>query len=261
MLGILDLGQIVRATVGGLMLLLRGLSDFVARNTPVTLLIPTGDLRSYMARIGFFRFLPLEVNVQPALSEDEGLKWLTYKSKNDGLLEFTLLNDEDAVSRMADQVHHISTTKLGYSEVPAAALCCTLSEIGKNTFEHSGQSKAIVTMQTYPHGKIPRVELVIADAGQGIKKKLDKSKYASAIKDDESAINLAIQPRISSKDHEHAGNGLSSVVGFTKELNGILDIRSGAAKHHVRGADKTAWSLSVPQINGTQVIFSLPMCA
>jgi hypothetical protein len=144
-----------------------------------------------------------------------------------------------------------------------AALSEGVWEMMANGLEHSG-SDASVMAQVYRksrHGIPPdhddKVQVVIGDAGRGIRASLASSpKYEPA--SDIEAIDLALEYLVSSVyDDPGRGQGLSTTLEQVTRLGGKMVIRSGAGKVTVEADERR--HEAVPELSGTIVALSLPL--
>lgn len=103
-----------------------------------------------------------------------------------------------------------------------SALKTCFSELVENVFYHAGSPiDALTSIQAYRKykDKPARTELVIVDAGRGIRPVLAESKYADEITDDYSAIALAVEKNVTTTGDERRGIGLW-VASEVVRLNG-----------------------------------------
>lgn len=161
----------------------------------------------------------------------------------------------------AEQLSHLLWEQLR-READPQVLAATLEglwELAANAIEHSG-AEAVIMGQVYRKGQPPDhlnvVQVVIGDAGRGIKRSFVESRrYKPG--DDREAIELALQYLVTSVDDPGRGQGLHTTMEQVTALEGKLVIRSGTSKMTLRnGAADTE---EVPFLDGTVVCMALPL--
>lgn len=161
----------------------------------------------------------------------------------------------------AEQLSHLLWEQLR-READPQVLNATLEglwELAANAIEHSG-AEAVIMGQVYRRGEPPdhrdRVQIVIGDAGRGVKCSFKESgRYAPS--NDREAIELALEYLVSSVDDPGRGQGLSTTMEQVTALQGKLVVRSGASKIILEnGAVRPE---QVPFMDGTVVCMSLPL--
>lgn len=134
-----------------------------------------------------------------------------------------------------------------------------LWELAANALEHSG-ADAMLMGQVYERGEPPdhdgRVQIVIGDAGRGIRASFLEGSTRSPATDID-AIELALEYLVSSVPDPGRGQGLTSTVEQTTELEGKVVIRSGGGRVIVDRAGSSA--KMVEPISATVVGISLPL--
>ncbi len=130
-----------------------------------------------------------------------------------------------------------------------------LWELGTNVNEHA-QSSGFAVAQVYNKaGRSKRVDLVIGDAGVGIRRSfLDRGSHEPT--DDIRAIDLALKYLVSSVDDEGRGQGLTTTVEEALACKGKAVIRTGSGCVVRRPRGRRA--LDVPFLHGTTVLVSIP---
>jgi hypothetical protein len=144
-----------------------------------------------------------------------------------------------------------------------AALGEGVWEMVANALEHSS-SDASVMAQVYRssrHGQPPdhddKVQVVIGDAGRGIRAALASSPHYAPESDLE-AIELALEYLVSSVHEDPGrGQGLSTTAEQVAGLGGKVVIRSGEGKLTLAGQERS--TEAVPSLPGTIVALSLPL--
>lgn len=120
------------------------------------------------------------------------------------------------------------------------ALKTCFSEVVENVFYHAESPiDALVSIQAYKKsykGKPARTELVIVDAGKGIRPALAASEYADQVTDDYSAIALAVQKNVSATGDQRRGIGLWVASEVVRRNEGKMMILSNEGGMLVDGA-------------------------
>ena len=259
--GWLDLSDLHFVQPGGVLCVLIGIIETVKRLSRAVLRIPSlSQVRSYLARIGFFELLPDHVDIEPALTQEEIEKPHIYKGHCDSVLEMTPIASRGQLREVVECVRQTTERELNYDQDLSNAWAVMLSEIGDNALKHSGESQFIGLMQAFGQGQRRRVELAIGDNGCGVANSLaSNERYDHLVGRDGDAIVTALQSGASRLEgvRLYPGNGLPSVQETTKRHGGSLDVRSGSAKHCAKG-DTDGWTIDTPFLAGTQVVVSLP---
>ena len=259
--GVLDLRQLHFVTPGGVVLLFYGILQAINHRVSAVLRLGKGQVRQYLARIGFFRALPSTVTIEPALSEEERFSETAYLGDCPTLLEFNEFSTFDEVRAIVDKVRRTAVDELDYSMKEAKKIAILFSEIAHNAVEHGGEVQAVALMQVYRNASKPRLEFVIGDNGMGIQRSLSTNPLYHHLDSDKAAIAESVLVEVSRTKDKTAGNGLAHVMREIKHQGGMVDIRSGAGKLHHRGNAKHSHTLDVPNVSGTQVILSLATAA
>jgi signal transduction histidine kinase len=205
-------------------------------------------VRSYLARMHFFELMPSEVRC----SEDIPL----VQERPSMLLPLSRLDvasGEHAVELLGNFVHPQLPRQL------AGAFVEALSEIGANVLQHSESEIGFLAAQRFEGDfqgrKAPRLQLVVADAGIGIRASLTPTFPHLEASPDEEAIALALEPEITSKPGTNSGVGLSTALAYAEAFGGILRVRSGGGMVVCRRSGRTAEA--VPGLPGTVVSVEL----
>ena len=133
------------------------------------------------------------------------------------------------------------------------------SEVLQNVFHHNENGICgWVAMQLYKgdHGSF--VELAIGDSGIGINGSLGKNPKIGIYETDVEAITHAIQLGVSRFADKDRGNGFEALMGKVFKHEGTVTIRSGSGKVHIRMDKRTISTFTVPELEGTQVVITLP---
>lgn len=255
--GVLSLASVDFVCPDGMILLFLGLV-YVLRELPyIVLYVPNVDVRSYLARVGFFNALPQRVTVEPRLTRKELSKSIRFNANCASLLELTIVESINDLPKLLDKIVDAAERFLHYSNELACDVGVLVSEIWQNAIEHGQGNYAAGVMQVYGEGPRRRLELAIGDDGVGIAYSLNQNKKYKNINNDQDAIEKAVLPKVSGLLDSTRGNGLTKVVEKTTEQNGILNIRSGSAKFRFQGERNARFNHHVPNLPGTQVVVSL----
>lgn len=247
----LDLRSCVFADIYSLVTTLTIASLWCLDDRPVRMRLPKSkSARTYMARMRFFDTLPDEVQLdgeRPTVTEHES-----------ALVPLTRL-DPDVGEFGIEEL-----CQFAYPQLPpqlAEHFTSALAEVGSNVVHHSEALVGFVAGQRFEKGfqgrPPPRLHLVVADAGIGIRSSLAQAHPEVADMSDVQAISKALEWGVTSKPDKHSGVGLSTVQDYARAFAGVLRIRSGTGtvvfrrgNQHVRG---------VPGLPGT--IVSVELCS
>lgn len=159
----------------------------------------------------------------------------------------------------AERLSHLLWAQVRNSVDPDVleALSESLWELIANALEHSG-AEGVLMGQVYRGGEPPdhddRVQVVVGDAGKGIRASLTESGLHT-VHDDIEAVEKALEYLVSSVPDRGRGQGLSTTVESITALRGQVVVRTGRARvtadHGSRRSDR------VPNIRGTIVGLSL----
>lgn len=142
------------------------------------------------------------------------------------------------------------------------ALTEGLWELAANSIEHSG-AEALLMGQVYHRGRGEppdhdgNVQIVIGDAGRGIRGSFLESTTPHAPADDAEAIQLALRYLVSSVPDAGRGQGLTTTVEQATALGGKVVLRSGNAR--VTVARDATQVERVADVGVTVVGISLPL--
>lgn len=205
---------------------------------------------TYFARMRFFDLLPDDINMDkepPSVSEHA----IT-------LVPLTKL-DINAGEYGIEQLCNFT-----YPQLPlelAEDFTSALAEIGSNVVQHSQATVGFVAGQRFEKPfqgrQPPRLQLVVGDAGVGIRQSLLEARPEVAEISDLAAIELALQPGVTSKPGVHSGVGLTTVKEYAEAFGGILRIRSGNGTIVLRRGHSRGFE--VPGLQGT--IVSVELCS
>lgn len=157
----------------------------------------------YLKRMDFFAELAIPVEEDFERKEPVGFRPVTH-----------VAGEKEAPAVARDLVDAVGErNELDPATETALKVC--FSEVVENVFYHAeSQIDALVSIQAYKQkykkyrGRPARTELVIVDAGKGIRPALAESEYADRVTDDFSAIELAVQKNVSATGDTRRGIGL-----------------------------------------------------
>lgn len=204
--------------------------------------------QSYFARMRFFDLLPEGVTCRepiPSVSEHPSM-----------LVELQPVNvneGERGIEKLG---------KFIYFQLPEhhrEGFTIALAEVGSNVIQHSGAEVGFLAGQRYEKALYnrppPRVQLVIADAGIGIRESLAQGVPEAGDMREENAIHLALGRGVSGKPETNSGVGLTTVREFADRYGGILRVRSGRGLMVFRNGKEEL--SEVPGLQGTIVAVEL----
>lgn len=189
---------------------------------------PSGDLRGYLSRMGFFDHLVGNVEVSPGRPEISGAK--VYRGGNQGLVEIERFNRSEAeekalVGRLAATVERGCSNRADKKEI-GGAIFSIFGELIGNVFEHSKSTlDAYAAVQTYPAGN--RVTVAVSDSGIGIMSSL-KPALVNTRWHNLSEVDLLVEmfkEGISSKTEDNRGLGLKASALHAARFRADLDVR------------------------------------
>lgn len=164
-------------------------------------------------------------------------------------------------TKALEALSHFVYARLDRNASPqvVVALSEALWELGANALEHSGRP-AIIAAQRYPigiDGELGEsIEIVIGDAGKGIRQSFDDSGLHHPSNDQE-ALSLAADYLVSSVDDPGRGQGLFTTIESAVGLGGIAVIRSGMASLREDGQGRRIGKVEF--IHGTLVGVRIPV--
>lgn len=216
---------------------------------PVELRLPDArPTRNYLARMRFFSMLPGGVRCHeplPTVTENPSLLI--------PLTKLDVTSGESAVDELARFVHPQLPRQLASWFVEAMA------EIAGNVLQHAQSDIGFLAAQRFEkdfQGLVaPRLQLVVADAGIGIKDSLVGRYPDLQTQPDTAAIELALKAEVTSKPSTNSGVGLSTVDEYARAFGGVLRVRSGAGVVVHRRTGKRV--RQVPYLPGTVVAVEL----
>lgn len=228
--------------------------------TPLTVLLPEGNVRSYLGRAAFFRNALPFVRFVPSVEED----WLDlmdlYQGGARSLLEVTCFSESKAIPPILDRVQTALCDHLLYQRHRAFDVCIMLSEICHNVFEHNeDQAVGYVAMQAYTNRRGERfLQISVGDDGAGIPETLKRNPQYTGLKEDFEVIVKSLDNKVSRFSELTRGNGLYHLVGLVIDHQGTLTVRSGKGKVYIRGDRKRGNIFHVTHLGGTQFAITFP---
>lgn len=166
--------------------------------------------------------------------------------------------DEHSAHLLADRIvkELLERMELGAGVHDAFNWC--LWEVMDNVIQHSEAEHGFVEAQAHPQAR--RLAVCVADAGIGILESLRGSKHGP--RNEEDAITLAIQEKVTRDANVGQGNGLRGLYQIVAQNSGRLRISSGRGVLDARGADAprtygNSWEIDRQNV-GTTVDFQLP---
>jgi hypothetical protein len=229
---------------------------------PLLRLPESGDVTSYLARMGFFE------HADPIFELHGGAQ---RRARPDGvsdvLLEITAINSHADVHAVVDLVNErglaILTRQLHYPIQEAFQFSVILSEVCQNIIEHA-EAPGWVATQTYNWSKrLGRKVVVIAvmDLGIGFRASLSAT-HAARYEgwSDEAALEAAFMHGHTRFHDPGRGQGIQQIRRQVARWGGKISIRSGTA----RIADVPEWDdtatleSDLPWLPGAQIGIILP---
>lgn len=135
----------------------------------------------------------------------------------------------------------------------AYIMSAMIGEIGNNSFDHNLGKWTDVSGIFFDYTISEKLEIILADRGQGIFATLKKVK--PELQDDSAALETAFLERISGRAPERRGNGLKFVKENIKSQKMHLTFLSGNAKAELN--DKMEITETANKINGCLAIITL----
>lgn len=207
-----------------------------------------GATRTYMARMRFFSLL------HPGVFMDHDPPEVAEHARP--LLELAPINI-GAGERVIEELCEFARPQL--PRHLRAPFVEALAEIGSNVIFHSDAEVGYVCAQRftsqYQRRRPPRLQIVVGDAGMGIRASLSRADPELEMAADTTAIREAVREGVTSRPGTHSGVGLSTVRRYADMFGGVLHIRSGQGVLIRRG--KKYRARTVPGLPGTIVAVEL----
>lgn len=190
---------------------------------------------TYMQRMNFYRLFDIEME-EPFTRRDPSSRFVPFeciKGRSSDLAD--LLGQQIAAciapeeARMEVLFSDDDSSQTGFYD----GIVYSVSELVKNVQQHS-KGTGVIGAQYYPSTGL--TEIAIADVGVGIHNSFIESgsPLAAKMKNDAEALELAIQPEVSSKTHldviglgENRGVGLSLLTWLATHSGGSYVLASG----------------------------------
>jgi anti-sigma regulatory factor (Ser/Thr protein kinase) len=119
-----------------------------------------------------------------------------------------------------------------------ASIRIALDELSENVVHHAESPVGgVAAAQGYPRKH--EFEIGIVDLGIGIRQSLTKNPAYAEIPDDVTAIETAMQPRVTSTPERNAGIGLFVTRLLLRANGGVLAIRSGRGAIYTGASERT----------------------
>ncbi len=159
---------------------------------------------------------------------------------------------------LADRIVKELLERMSLGEGVHTAFNWCLWEVMDNVIQHSQAEYGFVETQAHPQRQ--RLAVCVADAGIGILTSLSGSKHRP--RNEEDAITLAIQEKVTRDANAGQGNGLRGLYQIVAQNDGRLSISSGRGVLDARGSDApqtygTSWEIDGENV-GTTVDFQIP---
>ena len=191
----------------------------------------------------------------------EGWDMNTSGSDRETVLPLTRIYDDDSVVTVSQQVGGRLSTMLGDGpprllELKRAVLG-TVRELCQNIVHHADCGEGWICAQRYrnPSTGVRRVEIAIADAGQGMRASLSTAYAEFKRSRDIDAVRAALAGRTCFTKVSKGGNGLSVMKKAVRDHNGTFACRSGDGEvwHGKKSSDRqrefmSAWPGTVIRI-------------
>ena len=256
-----DFGSVSFVTPGRMIAIGDALRTFRAEHPEVACKAINFKRLTYPAHAGFFRFFGTQFG--------NGLNTTTTSERFIPITSLLVEEIEDEANEQFE--HHGDTIQrsseelvgvlLQTRETPAfQALAYSMREVMRNVVEHSSSTDLTYAAQYWP--ATGQAEIAITDRGMGLARSLSSNPNLGNV-DDKDALELAVQPGVSSKTWRkqrsrsvwaNSGYGLYMLKGLCLASGGSLSIASGTlARTWSKQKDATIPSY----VNGTMVILSL----
>ena len=187
---------------------------------------------SYLAHVGFFRFLGLPYGNEPG-GAPGGATYVPITVLDDAVLDGQRASPTDLLETVRSRAYALAATASSDESARDLLGYCFVETI-RNVFEHAGVSECAVMAQRYPSRK--EVEIVVADEGRGVHSSLVES-FPEL--DEQRALLRCIEPGVTRNLIER-GLGKWENTGFGLFVLSELGRRAG-----VFSISSSGWALSV----------------
>ena len=166
--------------------------------------------------------------------------------------------DEHSAHLLADRIVKELLERMDLGEGVHTAFNWCLWEVMDNVIQHSQAERGFVEAQAHPQAQ--QLAVCVADGGVGILESLRGSKHRP--RNEEDAITLAIQEKVTRDANVGQGNGLWGLYQIVAQNGGRLRISSGRGVLDALGAaaprtHSNSWEIDRDKV-GTIVDFQLP---
>lgn len=242
----------------GLILLLRFLK--MSSGASPKIILPQGDVRSYLGRAAFLQEAARFADFLPPLDQVWLRNMKLLEGSTPSLLEVSLLRDSCAIPGVLNHVENALRDQLAYKKANALDICIMLSEISHNVFDHNEAGTiCYVAMQTYTDRQENKFLCVsVGDNGVGIPDTLRTNTRYAHLENDSDAIRESLKKHVSRLDEHTRGNGLYHLLELVWKHAGRMCIRSYAGGVYVRADRKEERIYRSALLPGTQFGVSFP---
>lgn len=219
------------------------------------------SILSYLNRLEFFSIIGEVAQIEPEIVADLFSGSTGYHGQSDVLIELTMLSAAADLAPILDKTVDVLCTRLHYSQNKAFDAAIALSEVAQNIFDHGHNddgSYGFVAMQVYGQGQNRFVEFCVADCGVGLAATLQRNPTHDRTLSDMEAIKVATASGTSEYDDPTRGTGLFHLLETVLQHEGMVQIRSGAAKVRYRMDKRRGWRIPVSKMPGVQIVVNLP---
>lgn len=222
-------------------------------------IIRTSDntLLSYLARSEFLDVVGRIARFEPTYQEVFSCAPPKQRGDSRWLIELTQIQDESCLGDFLGKVIDVLRHRLRYHRSDAYRVATLVSEICQNTLQHNTDTYGFFAMQVYRHRET-RLELALADFGNGLAATLRQNPKNGSIPSDLVAIRRAIELGSSRHDDPTHGTGLYHLFREANEHGGTVQIRSGGAKMRFTKKRPAGWEFTVAYMPGVQIALMLP---
>jgi anti-sigma regulatory factor (Ser/Thr protein kinase) len=259
-LPIFDLQKVRMITPSGLAQLAAACHALNLQGKRPKIILPNGDVRSYVVRTGLSKIISPVADIYPPLPKLSFAFFDYFKGKNPRLLELTKIQNSDDIPEAVQKIEKELCSEFNYSSRQSRKIRNAISEICENTFDHNTGCCGFISMQVYQNKKEGGMflEIAVADHGIGLLNTLRSNPKNDGIRDDQSAIIESLKQGVSRfPDDPTHGTGLYHLKQTMDEFGEHLNIRSGTAKVHFKIKSAQTFSFVVPAMPGVQICFSL----
>ena len=256
-----DFGQVNFATPGWMIVVGAALRQFREEHPETQRKALNYKKLTYAAHAGFFRSFGMKFGNEVSAA-----------NSNERFIPITPLSVDDIRDESIEQMEHHGETidrsskklievLVQARDTPAfEALSYAMREMIRNVVEHSASPDLTYAAQYWP--QTGEAEIAITDRGIGLAKSLSSNPKIGSV-GDEQALDLAVQPGVSSKtwrkqrsrsEWANSGYGLYMVKGLCAASGGSLLIASGSI---ARSCSKRGSATFPTHINGTTIILKL----